>query len=148
MGWLLLIVALGIGVFLPLQAGINAELRLWLGHPLQAALISFTVGTIALVVLNLGLRMPFGGDQPLGGAPWWVWLGGLLGAVYVSMTIVLAPRLGAAAMLGAVMTGQLVGSLLLDHYGVVGYPVRPISIERLGGAVLLLAGVLMIQRGS
>ena len=146
MTWLLLMVALGIGVFLPLQAGINAELRLWLGHPLQAALISFSVGTVALVVLNLGLRIPFGGPQPLSGAPWWVWLGGLLGAVYVSMTIVLAPRLGAAAMLGAAMTGQLIGSLLLDHYGAVGYAVRPISIERIAGAALLLAGVLLIQR--
>jgi len=146
MAWLLVIVALGIGVFLPLQAGINAELRTYLGHPLQAALVSFAVGTGALVALNLGFRIPFSGDQSLAGAPGWVWLGGLLGAVYVSMTIVLAPRLGAASMLGSVMTGQLVGSLLMDHYGVAGYSVRPISIERIGGAVLLFLGVLLIQR--
>jgi transporter family-2 protein len=133
MAWVLVIVALGIGVFLPLQAGINAELRVWLGHPLQAALVSFFVGTLALLVLNLGLRIPFDSAQPIVNAPWWVWLGGFLGATYVSMTIVLAPRLGAAAMLAAVMTGQLVGSLVMDHYGAVGYPVRPISIERIGG---------------
>ena len=147
MAWLLVFVALGIGVFLPLQAGINAELRTWVGHPLQAALVSFTVGTLALVFVNLGFRIPFGGGQPLGAAPWWVWVGGLLGATYVSMTVVLAPRLGAAAMLGAIMTGQLVGSLLMDHYGVAGYPVRAISIERVAGAVLLFLGVLLIQRG-
>ena len=146
MEWLLLFVALGVGVFLPLQAGINAELRIWIGHPLQAALVSFVVGTLALLLLNLGLRLPIGGTENLGGAPWWVWVGGLLGATYVTMTVVLAPRLGAAAMLGAVMTGQLIGSLLLDHYGAVGYPVRPISLERVGGAVLLLLGVLLIQK--
>jgi len=146
MAWLLVFVALGIGVFLPLQAGINAELRVWIGHPLQAALVSFVVGTVALLALNVGFRIPFGGDRVLAGAPWWVWLGGLLGATYVSMTVVLAPRLGAAAMLGAVMTGQLIGSLLMDHYGAVGYSVRPISPERIGGAVLLLLGVLLIQR--
>ena len=146
MAWLLVIVALGIGVFLPLQAGINAELRTFLSHPLQAALISFAVGTIALVVLNVGFRIPLESGTSLAAAPWWVWMGGFLGATYVSMTIVLAPRLGAAAMLGAVMTGQLIGSLLMDHYGVVGYSVRPISIERIGGAVLLLLGVMLIQR--
>jgi len=148
MAWLLLIIALGIGVFLPLQAGINAELRTWIGHPLEAALVSFGVGTAALLALNLALRLPFGVSRVVSaGAPWWVWMGGLLGATYVSMTVVLAPRLGAAAMLGAVMTGQLVGSLLMDHYGAVGYPVRPLSLERVGGAVLLLLGVLLIQRG-
>lgn len=147
MAGLLVVVALGIGVFLPLQAGINAELRLWVGHPLQAALVSFAVGTLALIILNVGFRIPFGGDRALVGAPWWVWLGGLLGATYVSMTVVLAPRLGAAAMIGAVMTGQLIGSLILDHYGAVGYPVRPLSLERVGGAVLLLLGVLLIRRG-
>lgn len=147
MAWLLVVVALGIGVFLPLQAGINAELRTWLGHPLQAAFVSFTVGTIALLVLNVGFRIPFGEGRILGSAPWWVWMGGLLGATYVSMTVVLAPRLGAAAMIGAVMAGQLIGSLLLDHFGAVGYSVRPISMERIGGAVLLLIGVLLIQKG-
>ena len=104
------------------------------------------MGTGALVLLNVGLRIPFSPTEPLGTAPWWVWFGGLLGVTYVSMTIVLAPRLGAAAMLGAAMTGQLVGSLLMDHYGFVGYPVRPLSVERIAGAVLLFLGVLLIHR--
>jgi transporter family-2 protein len=147
MAWLLVVIALGIGVFLPLQAGINAELRIWIGHPLSAALVSFGVGTAALLLLNLSLGVPLDVGRAVGGAPWWVWLGGLLGATYVSMTVVLAPRLGAAVMLGAVMTGQLAGSLLMDHFGVVGYSPRPISLERIGGAVLLLLGVLLIQKG-
>lgn len=146
MALLLVAVAFGIGVFLPLQAGINAELRLWLGHPLQAALVSFTVGMVALLVLNLVLRVPFGSGQALSSAPAWVWLGGLLGATYVSMTIVLAPRLGAAAMLGAAMTGQLIGSLVLDHFGAVGYAVRPLTVGRIGGALFLLLGVWLIQK--
>jgi transporter family-2 protein len=132
MAWLLVFLALGVGVFLPLQAGINSELRVWLGHPLQAALISFLVGTLALGVLNLVLGLSWRGAGAVGGAPWWVWFGGLLGATYVSLTVVLAPKLGAAAMLGAVMTGQLIGSLLMDHFGVVGYSIRPLTPERVG----------------
>ena len=147
MAIVLLLVALGIGVALPLQAGINAELRLWLGHPLQAALVSFTMGTLSLLLLVLVLRVGFTPVEPLARAPWWIWFGGLLGALYVSMTVILAPRLGAATMLGAAMAGQLIGSLLMDHYGLVGYSVRTISVERLAGAGLLLLGVALIQRG-
>jgi transporter family-2 protein len=147
MALLLALVALVIGIALPLQAGINAELRVWLGHPLQAALVSFTAGTLALFVLILTMRVGFAPAMPLARAPWWIWIGGLLGALYVSMTVILAPRLGAATMLGAVMAGQLIGSLLMDHYGLVGYPIRAISLERIAGATLLLAGVLLIQRG-
>lgn len=147
MSWLLVLTAMVIGLALPLQAGINAELRTWLGHPLQAALISFTVGTSALVVLVLTMGLSWSNVSSLGRAPWWVWFGGLLGATYVSMTIVLAPRLGAATMIGAAMAGQLIGSLVMDHYGIVGYSVRSISFERILGAVLLLVGVILIQRG-
>jgi transporter family-2 protein len=147
MSLLLVVTALVIGVALPLQAGINAELRTWLGHPLQAALVSFAVGTTALFVLVVSLGLSWSGVSSVGRAPWWVWFGGLLGATYVSLTVVLAPRLGAATMIGAVMAGQLIGSLLMDHYGIVGYSVRSISIERLLGAALLVAGVMLIQRG-
>ena len=147
MTWLLVLTALVVGMGVPLQAGVNAELRVWLGHPLQAALVSFAVGTAILSVMVVGLGLSWSGASAVGRAPWWVWLGGLLGAIFVSVTVVLAPRLGAATMIGAFVSGQLVGSLLIDHYGIVGYSVRSISTGRILGAVLLLAGVLLIQRG-
>ncbi len=147
MTWLLVLAALVVGIGVPLQAGVNAELRIWLGHPLQAALVSFAVGTTVLAVLVVTLGLPWSGVSSMARAPWWVWIGGLLGAAFVSVTVVLAPRLGAATMIGAFITGQLIGSLLLDHYGIVGYSVRSISIERILGAALLFAGVMLIQRG-
>jgi transporter family-2 protein len=147
MNLILVLAALVIGIALPLQAGINTELRAWLGHPLQAAFLSFTVGTLFLFVLVLALRLGWTPQRPMGEAPWWIWLGGLLGVLYVSMTIVLAPRLGAATMLSAAMAGQMIGSLAMDHYGIVGFAVRSISAGRVAGAVLLLAGVLLINRG-
>lgn len=147
MSLFLVLLAMGVGVALPLQAGINAELRLWLGHPVQAALVSFSVGTLALITLVLAMRLPWATAEPLARAPWWIWFGGLLGVVYVSMTIVLAPRLGAATMLSAAMAGQLMGSLVMDHYGIVGYSVRTIGAGRLLGAACLLIGVFLIHRG-
>lgn len=146
MNLLFVLVAMVVGVALPLQAGINAELRVWLGHPVQAAFVSFAVGTLALSTLVLAMRLPWTAAEPLAQAPWWVWFGGLLGVVYVSMTIVLAPRLGAATMLSAAMAGQLMGSLVMDHYGIVGYSVRSISAGRVLGAALLVIGVLLVHR--
>ena len=146
MAFLLVLMALAVGIVLPMQAGINSQLRIWVGHPIQAALISFSVGTLVLITSAAALRLPWPSVSHLGQAPWWVWLGGLFGATYVSMAVVLAPRLGAAALIGASVAGQLIGSLLLDHYGVVGYAVRPVSMERIVGVVLLLTGVLLIQR--
>lgn len=143
---LFILIALVLGVFLPIQAGVNAQLRLWIGHPIHAALISFSVGTLVLFTSASVLRLPWPSVSHLGQAPWWIWFGGIFGAIYVSMAVILAPRLGAATLIGASVAGQLIGSLLLDHYGVIGYAVRPASIERLVGAGLLLIGVFLIQR--
>ena len=78
--------------------------------------------------------------------PGWVWLGGLLGALYVVGVIYLAPRLGAATMIGFIVTGQLLTSLLLDHFGVVGFPLHPVNGWRILGALLLVTGVILIRR--
>ena len=114
MALFLVLIALTVGVVLPAQAGINAQLRIWLGHPIQAALVSFTVGTLVLFASSLALRLSWPSVDHLGSAPWWVWVGGIFGATYVSMAVVLAPRLGAATLIGASVAGQLIGSLLLD----------------------------------
>lgn len=143
---LFLLLALAAGVLLPVQAGLNAQLRSALGSPAAAALVSFLVGTAGLAAVALLLRTPL----PLGGA-WaatrpWQWSGGLIGAVYVLAAIVLAPRLGAATLIAAVVAGQMITSLLLDQYGLVGFPVHSLTLVRLFGAALVIAGVILIQR--
>ena len=142
----LALVALLVGFMLPLQAGINAQLRLVLGGPLLTALASFLVGTVALLGVCVVTRVALPAPAALTHAPWWHWTGGLLGAVYIALSVVLAPRLGATALIALVVTGQLIASLLLDHYGLVGYPRYPLDSQRLLGAVLLVAGVLLVQR--
>ena len=144
--WVLLVVSLG--TVLPAQAGINAELRRHAGHPLLAALVSFGVGFLVLAAAVLALRVPLPAWSALRGAPWWAWLGGLLGAGLVFTSVVVAPRLGAAVLVAGLVAGQLAASVLLDHFGWVGYPVRPVNLGRIAGVLLLAAGVWLVQRSS
>jgi transporter family-2 protein len=143
---LLLLAALLVGMGLPLQAGINAQLRLGLGHPLLAALVSFGVGTVALAAATLLLRLSFPPAGQLFQINWWQWTGGLLGAVYILSAVLLAPRLGATALIAATVAGQMMASLIYDHYGVAGFPVQPITPQRILGATLIGIGVWLVQR--
>ena len=143
---LLLLLALGAGVLLPVQAGVNAQLRPDVGSPLTAALVSFLVGSVGLAVVVVVLRFPMALRTAWMASPWWHWVGGLIGAVYVVASIVLAPRLGAATLIAAVVAGQMIASLVLDQYGLVGFPTHPISGLRVVGAALVMGGVILVQR--
>ncbi len=141
----LLLFALFVGLLLPLQAGINSQLRLYVGHPLWASLVSFTGGTLALVCLLALNRISL---PPVGWferVPWWQLTGGLLGALFVTAALMLAPRLGAATLVASVVAGQMVGSMVIDHYGIVGYPQHDLSVELIMGMLLVIIGVALIQ---
>jgi bacterial/archaeal transporter family-2 protein len=143
---LLLLLALAAGVLLPVQAGVNAQLRSVVGSPLAAALVSFLVGTAGLGTAAVIFRAPMALRAAWAVSPWWLWLGGLIGALYVVATIVLAPRLGAATLVAAVVAGQMIASLLLDQYGLLGFPTHPINGLRVLGAALVTVGVILVQR--
>lgn len=142
----LILLAVLVGIVLPVQAGVNAQLRIGVGHPMLAAFISFAVGTVALLGLNLLLRTPLPSSETVGRIAWWHWIGGLLGATYIYLAIVLAPRLGAATLVASIVTGQMITSLLLDHFGLLGYPQQPLTPARFVGALFVVGGVLLIQR--
>lgn len=144
---LYIVLAVAAGVFLPVQAGINVRLKSWAGENALASLISFAVGTLALAIFCLVARFRL---PPLHTAfqqtAWWHWTGGLLGAFFVTVTIVLAPRLGATTMIALIIAGQMIASLVVDHWGILGYPAHPINVPRLLGALLLVLGVVLIRR--
>ena len=144
--WLLLFSALAAGMLLPIQTGINAELRSLVGQPILAAAIQFMVGAGALVLIFIVMRAPFPEMGKLWSAPWWIWLGGLCGANYIVIAIVLAPRLGAATLIAVTVAGQMLVSIVLDHFGSLGYPVHPMNVWRFVGAGLVLVGVGLIQK--
>jgi bacterial/archaeal transporter family-2 protein len=141
-----LLLALLAGALLPVQTGINLQLRVVFGQPIVAALVSFIVGTIGLALLVAALRAPVPVGEAWVRSAWWNWIGGLLGAVYIVAAIVLAPRLGAATLVAALVAGQMVASLLIDHYGWVGFAVHPVNPLRILGAVLVVGGVVLVQR--
>jgi len=142
----LLLCAILIGIVLPVQSGVNAQLRIGIGNPYLAALISFVVGTVALLGVNIAMRVPVPSPEAVGRLPWWYWIGGLLGATYIYATVILAPRLGAATLVAAIVAGQMVASVILDHYGWVGYAQQPVTVGRFVGVLLVIGGVLLIQK--
>lgn len=137
--------ALAAGFCLPTQAGINSRLNLWTQSPILAAAISFAVGTLALMAYALAMRIPMPSYASIGQQPWWVWSGGLLGAFLVATTVLLAPRLTAGTMIALIVTGQMITSIVLDHFGLVGYSEHPVNVLRLLGVVLLVGGVALIS---
>ncbi|MET0329316.1 MAG: DMT family transporter [Luteimonas sp.] len=145
--WLLLsaAVAVLVGMLLPLQALLNARVGAMTHGALFASFLSFAVGTLALALLLLVTRTPLPSLRTLGTLPPWLWLGGLIGALFVFCGTLLVPRLGAAGMICLVVAGQLTGSLLLDHFGVLSQP-RPVDALRLAGAVLVAIGALLVVR--
>jgi transporter family-2 protein len=146
MFWTYIIIALLAGAVLPMQAAVNAQLRYVVGSSLLAALVSFGVGTAALLLYAAFARLPLPDGRAALQAPWWAWSGGLLGAFYVLTAILVAPRLGTAALMGLALAGQLIAALVLDHYGLLGLSVHPLSLWRVVGTILLLAGVVLITR--
>lgn len=141
-----LLLALAAGIMMPVQAGINALLGSQLKTPFLAALISFTIGTMALAALCLALRIPVPGVALISKLPLWMWTGGLMGAFFVTTTIILAPKLGAVTLLASLITAQMAASLILDHFGLIGYPVRPVNMWRVTGVAFLIMGVFLVHK--
>jgi bacterial/archaeal transporter family-2 protein len=130
---------------LPIQAGINAELARGIGGPSRAAFVSFLVGTVALALLAVVATRGLVSLERAGAVPWWAWVGGLLGAFYVFGAIVAAPRLGAVLLIAAIVAGQSVASLVVDHFGWVGFDEHPVTPGRLLGLALLGVGVVLVR---
>ena len=145
MVWAYLLFAFAAGAVLPFQAGVNAQLATWLDSPVRAAFVSFLVGTIVLVAAAALVFKPLPTWGRLGEAPWWVWVGGVLGAFYVAGSIVSAPKLGAATLIALIVAGQAAASVIVDHFGWVGFEAQHISVGRIAGMVLVGAGVALVR---
>jgi len=135
------------GACIALQLPINARLGQGLGFPIAAAMVSFISGTVILSLITLTSTKIGGVSLGWGNVSWpFYLLGGLLGALYVTMTIMLIPRIGTTAVFGLSIVGQLLGGLILDRIGFVGFTVRELSLGRVSGVVLLILGAILIQK--
>lgn len=135
-----------VGASLALQIGLNATMSRHVGSPMAAALVNFVVGSLVLFLIVLLGR----GSLPLlagaGGAPWWAWGGGLLGAMFIAASTSFGPLIGGATFLALLVAGQMIAALAIDHYGVLGFPERPVDGWRIAGALLVVAGVFLLTR--
>lgn len=138
-------IVIAVGAMLPLQALVNARLGALTHGALYASFVSFLVGTCLLGSILLLSRTPLLPAQPLASLPAWIWAGGAIGASLVLVATALVPRLGAAGLFCLVVLGQVLGPLLLDHYGVLG-PRRPVDLSRIGGALLVIVGAALVVR--
>lgn len=134
------------GVFLSAQAPINAALAKSLGDPVLAACISFGIGFIVLAALS-ALRGSWPAGSAMAAAPWWSWLGGLLGAFYVAIVIWGVPQLGVVSTVAALIFGQVAAALILDAVGAFGLPVQAITWQRLLAAGMILGGLVLSRTG-
>lgn len=145
MQYLYMLFAVAAGVGVAVQAAVNARLRFLLGAPVWAAITQFLIGLVLLALFAILTRPGAPVTTGVGRAPWWIWTGGIFGATYILMSVIVTPRLGAALMLASTIVGQLGAALVVDHFGWFGGTVIPISVTRVLGVILLAIGVILIR---
>lgn len=131
-----------VGVVMPIQTSANSRLRLSVGSPFLASLVSFAVGFLALLVAVLLIDAHLPPLSQATGLPAWIWSGGVLGVVVLTGNIFLFPRLGSVQTVVLPITGQVIMGLLIDHLGLFHAPQHPLNAIRVAGASLLVVGVL------
>lgn len=147
MRMILLLLAVLAGAMLPIQASMNAKMAKVTDSPLLATIISFAVGTVALLLYILATQATvFGQVFNVRQAPIYVWLAGILGAFYVVTSVSVLPQLGVALTFSLIIAGQMLVTLLFDHYGLLGVPVKPINVPRIIGVLLIIGGVILIRK--
>lgn len=144
--YLYLLLAVLAGAMMPTQAATNNKMAVVVDSPILAAFISFFIGTAALFVYVIASGTPVGNLAAVKNAPPIAWIGGLLGAFFVTMTVLLAPRLGVAMTFSLIIAGQMLVTIVIDHFGLLGVPVQQVSIARIAGILLVTAGVVLIRK--
>ena len=142
--WLSSLFALVAGAFITVQVGSNTELKKGLGEPLPALLVNYLVGFSAVLSYTLARHQGTLSFPKAMHTPWWSWVGGAAGAVYGLAAIVLASQIGAARLTALVITGQLVSSVIFDHFGWLSFEVHTAGIGRVGGCALMILGLILI----
>lgn len=144
----LLLLAAFAGAVVPFQSAINSNLARGLGHPLWATLASLLVSVLVLLPVILALRLPMPSLSFISKAPLWMWAGGAFGVCFVALAVMLLPKLGASGFVALALAGQVIASMVLDHFGLFGLVEKQLTASRVLGALLLIGGVVLIQFGG
>ena len=142
---LLALLALAAGISFVLQQAANANLRIEIGSAWWACFFSYLGGTLFMLAALILIHEPLLSATLTLRSSWWSWSGGLFGAIYIAISILLLPRLGIFTVVALIVCGQLVTSLVFEHFGFLHVPLHPISTTRIIGAIFLLIGVVLIR---
>ena len=137
--------ALGAGISVAVQQVLNGALRTALQSPAWAGFASYLGGLLTMIIVLLALREQIPSWKLVAATPWWAWSGGVLGGVFILLVILLLPPLGAATLLALVVAGQMSAAVIMDHFGAFGLAQHHVSISRLAGVALVIAGVVLIK---
>ncbi len=140
-----LVAAIITGAAVPFQAGANAALGRSLSHPLWGTAISLCVSILCIIPVMLAARVPFPTITPALQAPNWIWIGGVVGVIYVTGALMIAPKLGAATFIIAIIVGQMIASATIDAFGLMGFPRQALSASRLIGLIVVATGICIMQ---
>ncbi len=139
------LLAVGAGVSFVFQQAVNANLRTEIYSPWWAGFISYLGGTLAMLAMIIVSREPWLSGSIAARTSWISWTGGIFGAIYIAVSILMLPRLGAATVVALIVVGQMIGSLAFDHFGLLGVPEQPASLVRIVGAAFLVLGVVLVR---
>lgn len=142
--WILL--AIFAGVMIPVQTSFNTALGKSLGSPFLSSLAVFVVAAIAVIITIAATKTGLPSLAAIQSAPWWAWLGGLLGGAYIVILIFLTPKLGVGTVTGLVVAGQIIAAVVIDHFGLLNFPVHELSIYRIVGVLMMIGGVILVRQ--
>ena len=140
------VLALITGALIPIQAATNSTFSKSIGNPFITGLMVFAVGLVGMLIFVLFSKAEFPTTQQLVSAPIYGYLGGIIVAFYVVMITILAPRIGIGAAIGLIVTGQIICAVVIDHFGLFQVTIRPTSITRATGLLLMIFGVYMVMK--
>jgi bacterial/archaeal transporter family-2 protein len=143
--WLLTPIAVFAGMLMVVQAACNGMLEKGLDRPVTVAVLSLSVGISVLLIGGLALgKLEFPGDK-IAQVPWWAWFGGAIGAISLLSQPLAAPRLGAAMYIGLFVTASSVTSIVVDHFGWLGFEQHSASLGRIVGGLLMVIGIALVS---
>lgn len=144
--YFLMLLGVVAGSMMPTQAALNNKLATTMDSPILAALVSFLVGAVGLLVYSVATGESLGNILLIKDAPPAAWFSGLMGAFYVAAAVIMVPRLGVAMTFSLIIAGQMLVTLVIDHFGLLGVPVKEVSLVRVAGVLLITGGVILIRR--
>lgn len=142
---LLYLAALGAGISVAVQQVLNGSLRTSLHSPAWAGFFSYLGGLLTMAAVLVVLREQMPSWKLATATPWWAWSGGIFGGIFILLVILLLPSLGATTLLALVVAGQMSAAVIMDHFGAFGLTTHPVSISRVLGVALVIAGVVLIK---